>query len=459
MKKLISYFHNIIKASKLRFSKRGLLSITLGLLLMAIVVMGISLIVHRCGGEGGGGGRATIKVDSTLPSLEVAEQIDRVMISGAESYIYGLPTVDFEVVQSEISNGETFSKLLNGKFNVNISVVNKLIELSKGKLDMRDIRAGNGYTAFLSTDSTASLQYLVYEKSLTEYVIFSATDSLYVKKEKKNVTTKECYAQGVIKSSLYGTMYENNLDPALANKLDDIYKYTIDFFALQKGDSFKVIYQQHFIDTVPIGLGKIYGAEFIHNGKSYWAIRFQQGDEVGYWDEQGKNLRKNFLRAPLSFQARVSSRFGMRVHPITRIRRPHNGVDYAAPTGTPVMAVADGVVIRKYFERGGGNTLKVRHGQGLESGYLHLSRFAKGIAQGSKVKQGQVIGYVGSTGMSTGPHLDFRIWRSGKPIDPLKIPSMPTNPIAGKYKGPFADMKNDIFQAIKEYSEQQNRRS
>lgn len=455
MKFSFSYFNNTNLRDKLRFSRRGLLGIILTSLLVAIVAMGILLIVRHCGGSSSR--RVTIEVDSTLPSLEVAEQLDRVMISGAASYIYGLPTMDFEIVQSEIENGETFSRLLNKKFNVNISVVNRLIELSKGKLDMRDIRAGNGYTAFLSTDSTTSLQYLVYEKSLTEYVIFSTADSLYVKKEKKNVTTKECYAECVINSSLYGTMNEYGLNDMLANKLDDIYKYTIDFFALQKGDSFKVIYQEHFIDTVSVGLGKIYGAEFIHDGKSYWAIRFQQGDEIGYWDEQGKNLRKNFLRAPLSFQARVSSRFGMRVHPITRIRRPHNGVDYAAPTGTPVLAVADGVVTRKYFERGGGNTLKVKHGQGLESGYLHLSRFGKGIAQGSRVKQGQVIGYVGSTGMSTGPHLDFRIWRSGKPVDPLKIPSMPTNPIAGKYKGPFGEMKNDIFQAVKEYSKEKGK--
>lgn len=452
MKFPFSYFNNTNLKSKLRFSRRGLLSLMLGLLLVAIIFMAILLVVRSCGGSGSE--RATIKVDSTLPSLEVAEQLEKVMISGADSYIYGLPTMDYEVVQNEIENGETFSRLLNGKFNVNISVVNRLIDLAKGKLDMRDIRAGNGYTAFLSTDSTASLQYLVYEKSLTEYVIFSAADSLYVKKEKKNVTTKECYAEGVINSSLYGTMYENKLNPAIADKLAEIYKYTIEFFTLQKGDSFKVIYQEHFIDTLSVGIGKIYGAEFIHNGKSYWAIRFQQGDEIGYWDELGKNLRKNFLRAPLEFKARVSSRFGMRVHPITRIRRPHNGVDYAAPTGTPVFAVADGVVTRKYFERGGGNTLKVRHGQGLESGYLHLSRFAKGIAQGAKVRQGQVIGYVGSTGMSTGPHLDFRIWRSGKPIDPLKIPSMPTNPIEGKYKGPFGEMKNDIFQAVKEYSKE-----
>lgn len=437
---------------KLRF----VLAILGVMILFVGVCWGVKAVVHSLSPSSttSSGSGAILSMDnSALPDLELIEPLEDIVLENSSSYLYGLATHDYEVVSAEIESGQTFSKLLNGKFDVNIAVVNQLIELCKGKFDLRDMRAGNSYTALLSPDSLARLEYLVYDKSLSEYIVFSLTDSVSVRAEKKHVTTKEKYAEGVIQSSLYATMYEQNLNPVIAGKLSEIFKWTIDFFALQKGDKFKIIYQEHFIDTTSIGIGRIYGAEFTHGGKDYWAVRFEQGDEVGYWDLEGKNLRKNFLRAPLSFQARVSSRFGMRVHPITRIRRPHNGVDYACPSGTPVLAVADGVVTRKYFERGGGNTLRVKHDQGLESGYLHLSRFGKGITKGSRVKQGQVIGYVGSTGMSTGPHLDFRIWSKGKPIDPLKMPSMPTNPINAKHRGAFNEMKGDLMQVMKEYAE------
>lgn len=470
---------------KVRINRKGILFLIFAALFVAILVLGIILLVSR--GSTTEVDTTTHKADSlslidTLPHSETDEfqddstamfdtmtvanvvsnqnWLEKLIHQNRHKSLYGINASPYDVEVSEIQSGETFSRLMNGKYEVNIAIINSLIEKSKGVFDMRDLRVGNPYTAFLSQDTTAGgkLQYLVYEKSATEYIIFSAADSIYVRKEKKDVTSQESFAQGVITSSLWMSMYQNGFNTALADRLSEIFKYTVDFFAIQKGDSYRVIYEERFIDTVSIGIGQIYGAELIHNGKPYMAISFEQaskgGDiERGYWDEMGKNLRKNFLAAPLSFKARVSSKFGVRVHPISRRRRQHNGIDYAVPTGTPVLCVADGTVTAKGWDiGGGGNRLWVRHAQGLESAYLHLSRFASGIKAGSKVRQGQVIAYVGSTGASTGPHLDFRIRQKGKYIDPAKTPSTPTDPIAEKNKTAFNRMKNDVLGVMNQYS-------
>lgn len=426
--------------------KRKILLGILSVLVITIIILLVIFGVKRCS-------RAEGVVDTGgLPSYEDIEFLESV-ISGGGKTLYGIDASEYNVESAEVESGQTFSKLMNQKYNVNIAVVNRLIEMCKGKFDLRDIRAGQPYAAFISEDSTSTLHYLVYEKNRTEFITFSTGDSVYVDVQKKDVVTEEKYAEGMIESSLYATIEKSGLSPILAVRLSEIFKYTIDFFAIQKGDGFKVLFEQQFIDTTAIGIGKIYGAEFTHNGVPYMAIRFQQGDEIGYWDAKGVNMRKSFLRAPLSFQARVSSKFGMRVHPIKRVRRQHNGIDYAAPKGTQVLSVADGTVIRKGWDRGGGgNTLWIRHAQGLESGYLHLSRFASGISVGSRVRQGQVVAYVGSTGASTGPHLDFRIKQNAKYINPEKLPTVPTAPINSANKGAFNKMKDDVLSVMDEYS-------
>lgn len=470
---------------KLRLNKRKAMFACLVLLVLVIVVLGVVLTVRSCSGGAAAAGRAdSLHTDTMGIFYEEFPEGDSILIDGgqlsqgavhapeSQNYLeqlvfrdmhkalYGIQAVDMEIEAGEIQSGQTFSRLMNDKYNVNIAVVNDLIEKSKGVFDMRDLRVGNAYTAFLSQDTTAHgrLEYLVYEKSASEFVVFAAGDSVYVRKDRKEVISEERYAAAEINSSLWGAMYENGFNPQLAARLNEIYKWTIDFFAIQKGDSFRVIYEEQFIDTVSIGIGRIFGAEFVHNGKPYMAVRFEQASsngnvEVGYWDAQGKNLRKNFLSAPLSFTARVSSKFGMRTHPITRRRRQHNGIDYAAPSGTAVLCVADGVVTAKGWDGGGGgNRLWVRHSQGLESAYLHLRGYAKGIAVGSRVRQGQVIAYVGSTGMSTGPHLDFRIRQKGKYIDPAKTPSTPTDPIKEGNRKAFNQMKADVSGVLDQYA-------
>ena len=250
----------------------------------------------------------------------------------------------------------------------------------------------------------------------------------------------------MINSSLWGAIMEQELPYALAAELEEIYQWTVDFFGIQKGDSFTVIYDERFIDdSVSVGIGRIWGAKFVQSGKEFYAIPYRQGGKIQYWEADGGSLRKQMLKAPLKY-SRISSRFTYaRKHPIYKVYRPHTGVDYAAPKGTPVHAVADGVVIFKGWGGGGGNTLKIKHPGNLQTGYLHLSGYAKGISKGTRVSQGQLIGYVGSTGASTGPHLDYRVWKNGTPIDPLKIPSEPAEPISKENRAGFEFVRNRIM--------------
>jgi murein DD-endopeptidase MepM/ murein hydrolase activator NlpD len=244
-------------------------------------------------------------------------------------------------------------------------------------------------------------------------------------------------------------MVEIDENPLLALELSEIYAWSIDFFGLQKGDQFKVIYDESFVDSVSVGISRIHAAWFYHMGHEFWAIPFEQDSVVSFFDEDGNSLRKAFLKAPLRY-SRISSGFSnSRLHPILKIRRPHHGVDYAAPAGTPVEAVGDGQVIAAAYERGGGNYVKIRHNGVYTTSYLHLSRFGKGIRKGVYVKQGDVIGYVGSTGLSTGPHLDFRFYKNGQPINPLKVEAPPVEPIHESNIRDYELVKRSMMEALK----------
>ena len=216
------------------------------------------------------------------------------------------------------------------------------------------------------------------------------------------------------------------------------------FFGLQKNDGFIVYYDELYVDSTSVGIGKIHGAKFIHNGKTFYAFNYENDDIKGFWDEEGKSVRKAFLKAPLKF-SRVSSGFTYRrKHPVYKTVRPHTGVDYAAPLGTPVMSIGNGVVIQKGYKGGGGNTVKIKHNSNYSTAYLHLSKYGKGIKVGSRVEQGQVIGYVGSTGASTGAHLDFRVWKNNKPINPLTMESPSAEPIPEKYLPEFHTLRDSL---------------
>lgn len=348
-----------------------------------------------------------------------------------ENILFGINADNYNIERHTVERGDSWSKIL-GEYGIGTQKVLRLDQLTKNICPLRTIRAGSHYTTFTRRDSTSThLDHLVYEKNIVDYVVFSFVgDSVAVREGQREVEIRRKKSSATISTSLWGAIMEAELPYSLASEMEDIYQWTVDFFGIQQGDCFTVIYDEKFIDTLSVGVGRIWGAKFTHRGKDIYAIPFEQGGKLQYWEEDGGSLRKQLLKAPLKF-TRISSKFShARFHPVLKKYRPHHGVDYAAPVGTPVRAVADGTVTKKSYDKAAGNMLKIKHPGNLSSGYLHLRGFAKGIKVGARVSQGQIIGYVGSTGRSTGPHLDFRLWKGSTPINPLKVPQKPSEPIS-----------------------------
>ena len=365
-------------------------------------------------------------------------------------YLYGIDIEGYTIANDTVRSGETVGGIL-GRRGVSPVMVDRLDKASAEIFPLRKIRADKAYTTFTRTVSDSLgerevLDYLVYQVDLIEYVVFGFhKDSVSVVKGEHPVDIVRQNREAVITSSLWGAIMAEDMPYALAAEVEDIYQWTVDFFGIQEGDSFAVIYDEKFVNGSSVGIGRVWGAKFNHGGKEYYAIPYaQEENTLRYWEYNGESLRKQLLKAPLKY-TRISSKFSnARLHPVHKVYRPHHGVDYAAPSGTPVHSVADGTVIFAGWGGGGGNTLKIKHAGNLQTGYLHLKSFAKGIKVGTKVSQGQLIGYVGSTGTSTGPHLDYRIWKNGTPIDPLKVPQEPAEPIADAHKARFEAVRDRV---------------
>jgi murein DD-endopeptidase MepM/ murein hydrolase activator NlpD len=319
---------------------------------------------------------------------------------------------------------------------------------SKDVFDVRKIRTGNSYILFCNRDSAAKLSYFVYEHDPTTCYVFSFNDSLNITAYRKTIKSEIKYASGTIETSLWDAMINGGLHPTLAVSLSEVFAWTVDFFGLQKGDNFKIIYEELSIDGKTLGSARIYGAQFNRSGTSITAVPFIQGETESFFDADGNSLRKAFLKAPLQF-SRISSHFSSgRMHPILRIVRPHFGVDYAAPIGTPVHAIGDGRIISATNQGGAGRMVKIQHNSVYATAYMHLSRFGDGISAGRVVKQGDIIGYVGSSGLSTGPHLDFRFYKNGSPVDPLRVEAPPVEPISAENKAKFDEIKTVILSLL-----------
>ncbi|MBK7172837.1 MAG: peptidoglycan DD-metalloendopeptidase family protein [Bacteroidales bacterium] len=349
---------------------------------------------------------------------------------------YGIVTDSFSIVRETVKQGQILAELLTD-FNVDKEHINQLSIKAEGVFDLRKFRAGNEYTAMVSTDKSKKLRYFIYEISDTSYVVFDFGDTLHIHYGAHEVTRRLRSASGTINSSLWNTIENAGSDPNLAIALAQIYQWTIDFYAIQKGDQFKVIFEDLSVDGKSVGLGVIHAAWFKHSGKDFYAYRYQQGENPEYFNDSGENLRREFLKAPLKF-SRISSRFSnSRLHPVLRIRRPHHGVDYAAPSGTPVHSIGSGTVLKAAYSGGAGRIVTIKHNTIYTTSYMHLAGFGPGIRNGAHVSQGQLIGYVGSSGLSTGPHLDFRFYKNGQPIDPLKVESPPAYPVDNKNRPVF----------------------
>jgi murein DD-endopeptidase MepM/ murein hydrolase activator NlpD len=366
-----------------------------------------------------------------------------------------LPTVEYGIVVDSLTlergvvrrNQFLSDILLN--YDVDYGTIDRLARESKKVFDVRKIRAGQPYAVIRTNDSVPETLYFIYEESPTSYIVYHLIDSVHAYRGEKPVEVRLASASGVINTSLWETMVADGTDPNLANELSEVFAWTIDFFGIQKGDNYKVLYENLLVDDMVIGIGKIRSAMIKHMGEDYYAFYFEAGEKGDYYDDKGGSMRRTFLKAPLRFK-RISSRFSYsRLHPVLKIRRPHTGVDYAASAGTPVYAVGDGVVTRKGWDsKGGGNFVKIRHNGTYTTVYMHLQGFANGLKTGTRVKQGDVIGYVGSTGMSTGPHLDFRFYRNGKPIDPLKVESPPAEPVDTAYLTPYYHLRDSMIRAL-----------
>lgn len=339
----------------------------------------------------------------------------------------GFSSDSLRVVEGSVRSGQFFSTLMNS-LGMSASEAYALAEACDTTFDVRSLRVGNTYKAYYSEGGT--LKYMVYDRDRMHCVVFDCQEPYDVWVYEKPVTFVDRYADVTISSSLWNDMMAADVSPLLILNLSDIYAWTIDFFGLQKGDRFRVLYQEKRCDGEVVAVDSVQYAVFSHAGVDFPAIMFDQKDGGNiFWNEKGESMRKAFLKAPLQY-SRISSGFSYaRKHPITRKVQPHTGVDYAAPTGTPVMTIGDGVVTSVKYEGAGGNTVRIKHNSVYSTAYLHLSKFAKGLKAGQRVKQGEVIGYVGSTGRSTGPHLDFRVWKNGSPINPLTMDSPPAVPI------------------------------
>jgi len=398
------------------------------LLLIITTLLLLPLAFHSCGKHQAGNTETPVVTDSGVADADTG------------LYIYGIPADSFDLIPGQFRRNSFLSEILTDH-GVGMNEIDQVIRNSAGVFDVRKIRSGNNYTLFCTRDSVPRAKYLLYEHDPVTIYVFSFNDSLNITMFSKEISPVIRFSKGTIETSLWDAMVNNDMHPVLASQLSEIYAWTIDFFGLQKGDSFKVIYEELFIDGRSIGPGRIYGARFTWSGTTIDAIPFIQDSTESYYDTSGNSLRKAFLKAPLEF-SRISSRYsGSRLHPVLRIRRPHLGVDYAAPAGTPVRAVGDGRVTSAGYSGESGNMVRIIHNSIYSTAYLHLSRYGPGIKSGVMVKQGQVIGYVGSTGLATGPHLDFRFYMNGSPVDPLKVEAPPVEPVSEANRERFEKLK------------------
>lgn len=380
---------------------------------VVFVALIVGSAVCGCGGKRGEKGPAEEKKDTVYP--------------------LGFLTDTLEMVSGAVRDGEYFSTLLSG-LGMPAGRAYALQQACGSEFNPAKIVSGKKYDAYYTADSLRQLHYLVYHHSFRRSTIFRCFDSLAVWNIEKPVVRQIKTADVTIRNSLFVDMDAAGYPIEASIQLEDVFQWTVDFFALYEGDRFRMVYDEVSCDGKVIDIDTVYYAICDHHGKQYKAIRYDTGDGGNiYWSEKGESLRKAFLKAPLHF-SRISSGFtSHRLHPVTRKVQPHYGVDYAAPTGTPVRAIGDGTVISAGYNGAAGNMVKIRHSNGYMSGYLHLSRYGAGVKTGAHVSQGQVIGYVGSTGRSTGPHLDFRIWKNGSPLNPLKMESPSVAPIPSRY--------------------------
>ncbi|MBD0851407.1 peptidoglycan DD-metalloendopeptidase family protein [Maribacter arenosus] len=392
---------------------------------------------------------ASCKEDNAKPSNEENKDDLAVVLEPIIVKRYGFNFDDFTVQHDTVRYGDSFGELmLNNK--VDYPKIAKISQDFRDTFDVRKIRVGKPYVILKSKDTTQQAQVFIYENDAINYTVVDLRDSVVAYKNKKEVKYVEREASGIIETSLSEAILEQGIDYNVTNNLSEIYAWTIDFFRLQKGDKFKVIYKEKYInDSIYAGAEPIEAAYFEHNGKPIYAFAYENDslkNIVDYFDEEANNLRRTFLRAPVKF-SRISSRYNLK----RRIRyygyklRPHKGTDYAAPIGTPIMATADGTVTESTRKGGNGKYVKIRHNGTYSTQYLHMKK--QNVKRGEFVRQGDVIGWVGMTGNTGGPHVCYRFWKNGRQVDPLREELPQAEPLA-------ETLRPDYFEFISPLKEQ-----
>ena len=362
--------------------------------------------------------------------------------------LYGINIDSMYVETKKIKWGQSFSDILY-KSGINNKIIFDAINKSKNIFNLKTLKRGNEYKLLTYLDKKTP-SYFIYEPDLFSGVVYSLEDSIFVDKRIKPIHLKERVVYGNIESSLYETIEKNKFPLDLVYLLVDVFAWQVDFYKINKGDKFKVVYLEEIVDNKVIGIKEIKAAYFYHDNKDYYAFKYDQGKGIDYFDEKGNNLRKTFLRSPLNF-SRISSRYSKkRFHPVLKRYKSHLGTDYAAPRGTPIRSVADGVVTEARRNRGNGIYVKIKHNNKYSTQYLHMSKFAKKIKKGVRVTQGQTIGYVGSTGLASGPHVCFRFWKNGIQVDPYKQNDLPPGePISQIHHNTFEYIRLKYLEKLK----------
>ena len=386
----------------------------------------------------------------TKKQITLAEPIDAKVEMKPKNIKYGFDLDQFKVVKKKIKRGDTFGSILEDN-GIDYPEVYNILKTIKNKVSVKRLVAGKSYSLFFSKDSIAKPKAFVYEPQIDSYTVVQLRDSIYGKKVVKpiKIVTKE--GNGLIENSLYETMTTSGLNDQLTYYLADVYAWNIDFYRLHKGDRFKVIYSEKFVDdTVSIGIERIKAAIFEHAGKDFYAFEFQPDSIKGiveYFDHNAKNLRRAFLKAPVKFGP-VTSRYNLkrRIAYYGNRIKPHRGTDFAASVGTPILATANGMVVKSSYSRGNGNYVTIKHNNTYRTQYLHMKR--RKVKVGEWVNQGQVIGWVGMTGYTSGPHVCYRFWKNGRQVDPFKQKLPDAKPISKElkidYLNAIADLKTQL---------------
>lgn len=388
------------------------------------------------------GGQAPAPVAYTADSELVDAVVEPAPIFEAYDE-YGFDTRTHDLVTARVRRNETLSDILLGHGATGLEVA-ELVESARNTFDVRSLRYGLTYRLYVDHDDPGRPAAMVYEPDRATYVVFDLSKTRDVTVWRRPIVVERRTSSGEIHSSLYETLQEEDIDLGLAFELAEIFAWQIDFYHLQPGDRFTAVYDQRFVGGKSVGVGRVHAARFIASNREFTAFHFDKQGAIAYFDEEGNSLRKTFLAAPVKY-SRISSRYtGRRFHPVLKRYRSHLGTDYAAPFGTPIRATGDGEVVEAAYKKNNGRYVKIRHNGTYTTAYLHMSRIANGIRRGKYVRQGDIIGYVGSTGLARGNHVCYRFWKHGRQVDPLRETFPSAEPVLEDLRDAFDATRKEL---------------